>query len=107
LKRGDIIAVAPPGEFGKPRPALVIQSNLSLPGPTITFLPITSDLNRVPLIRIPVEPSATNGLLKPSEVMVDMIQTSSASRVGKIIGHLDRQNMQLVEAALLIHLGLA
>ena len=70
-------------------------------------MPITSDLNRVPLIRIPIEPSATNGIKRPSEVMVDMIQTSSASRVGEIVGHLERSTMQSVEAALLIHLGLA
>lgn len=106
MKRGDIITVAPPGEFGKPRPALIIQSNLSLPAPTITFLPITSDLNRVPLIRIPIAPSSENGLQKPSEVMVDMIQTSTAARIGKIVGHLDRHTLQEVEAALLIHLGL-
>jgi mRNA interferase MazF len=107
LKRGDIITVAPPDEFGKPRPALVIQSDLALPAPTITFLPITSDLRRVPLIRVPVSPSGQNGLLKPSEVMVDMIQTSSSNRIGKVVGHLDRHTMQEVEQALMIHLGLA
>jgi len=107
LKRGNIVTVAPPGEFGKPRPALVIQSDIALPAPTVTFLPITSDLNRVPLIRVPIAPSAQNGLLKPSEVMVEMIQTSSARRIGKVIGHLDKQTMQAVETALLIHLGLA
>jgi mRNA interferase MazF len=107
LKRGDIITVAPPGEFGKPRPALVIQSDLALPATTITFLPITSDLRRVPLIRVPISPSGQNGLLKPSEVMVDMIQTSSSNRIGKVVGHLDKHTMQEVEQALMIHLGLA
>ncbi len=106
LRRGDIITVAPPGEFGKPRPALIIQGDLALPSATITYLPITSDLLHVPLIRIPIEATLQNGLRKSSEIMVDIIQTSTRSRFGDVIGHIDKSSLELVERALSIFLGL-
>ena len=73
---------------------------------TITYLPIPSDLERLPLIRIPIDPTEENGLRKPSEIMVDRIQTSTLSCIGGIIGHIDRNTMRLVESALMVHLGL-
>ncbi len=83
-----------------------MQSNLSLMGSTVTFLPITSDLEHQPQLRVPILPAAENGLRKPSEIMVDRIQTSSVSRIGGLIGHIDTKTMKLVETALLVHLGL-
>ncbi len=104
MKRGDIALVAPPGEFGKPRPALIIQSDL--PSEYVSYLPLTSDLLKVSGVRIPSPPSPSNGLRLPSEVMVDMIQTSSTSRFHQVIGAVDAEVLVLVEAALSLHLGL-
>lgn len=98
--------VAPPGEFGKPRPARIIQSANSLPGEYVAYLPITSDLLRVQAVRIPVSPSAKNGLQMPSEIMVDLIQTSSLGRFRQVIGAIEPETMILVEKALNLHLGL-
>lgn len=106
MKRGDIVTVALAGEFGKPRPAVIVQSNHALPAPTITFLPITSDLERVPLVRVPVTPTEQNGLRKESEVMVDLIQTSTAGRIGGVIGHIEKQTLRAIERAMLVYLGL-
>lgn len=107
MKRGDIVIVAPPGEFGKPRPALVIQGDLALPSATITYLMITSSLEHEPSVRISIEPTAQNGLLKSSEIMVDLIQTSTRSRFREVVGHIDSDTLQEVENALLIFLGFA
>ena len=106
VKRGDVAIVAPPGEFGKPRPALIIQSDITLPSPTVTYLPITSGLLLVPNTRILLLPSPANGLRLESEVMIDMIQTSSLGRFGQVVGHVDALTMIQVEAALSMHLGL-
>ena len=106
MRRGDIAIVAPPGEFGKPRPALIIQADITLPSPTVTYLPITSDLLRVPNTRISLQPSSQNGLRLESEVMIDLIQTSSLERFGQVVGHVDALTMIQVEAALSLHLGL-
>ena len=39
MNRGDFVTVAMPGDFGKPRPALVIQSDLFLAHGTVTVQP--------------------------------------------------------------------
>ncbi len=106
MKRGDIVLVAPPGEFGKPRPALIIQSDAAFPSGYFTYLPITSDLLRVPDVRISLVPTVQNGLRLPSEIMVDMIQTSSSSKFNQTIGEIDADTLQRIEAALNLHLGL-
>ena len=106
LTRGDIIVVAVSGEFGKPRPALIVQADMTLEDETVTYVPITSDLLRQPLTRIAISPSETNGLRKPAEIMVDRIQTCTLARVGGVIGHIDGRTMKQVETALMIHLGL-
>jgi mRNA interferase MazF len=106
LKRGDIVLVASSGEFGKPRPALIIQSDAAFPSGYFTYLPITSDLLRVPNVRIALLPTPQNGLRLPSEIMVDMIQTSSSSKFNQAIGAVDADTLRSVESALNLHLGL-
>lgn len=106
MTRGDIVTVAPPREFGKPRPALIIQSDLTFDSPYLIYLAITSDLERVPDVRVPIAPSKENGLRLPSEIMVDIIQTSPREKFGPVIGRIDTVTMTLVEAALSLRLGL-
>jgi mRNA interferase MazF len=106
LKRSDIVLVASSGEFGKPRPALIIQSDAAFPSGYFTYLPITSDLLRVPNVRIALLPTPQNGLRLPSEIMVDMIQTSSSSKFNQAIGAVDADTLRSVESALNLHLGL-
>ena len=42
MTRGDVVTVALSGEFGKPRPAVVIQSDLFAGHTTVTILLVTS-----------------------------------------------------------------
>jgi len=90
----------------KARPALIIQSDAAFPSGYFTYLPITSDLLRVPDVRIPLLPTAQNGLRLPSEIMVDMIQTSSSGKFTQTIGAVDAGTLQRIESALNLHLGL-
>jgi mRNA interferase MazF len=41
VKRGDLVTVALPGDLGKPRPALIIQSDLFDAHPSVAILPVT------------------------------------------------------------------
>ena len=86
MRRGDLVTVAIQGAYGKPRPALVIQSDLFAEHPAVTILPVTSELRDTPLFRIGVVPSAENGLRKPSQVMVDKPQSVPRENVGVVIG---------------------
>lgn len=107
MKRGDLVTIALSGDYGKPRPALVIQSDLFDAHPSITVLPVTSELREAPLFRIRVEPADDNGLRRTSEVMVDKIQTVARERIGKAIGRLDDESMLAVNRALAVFLGFA
>lgn len=107
MKRGDLVTIALSGDCGKPRPALVIQSDLFGAHPSITILPVTSELRETPLFRVRVEPSSANGLRKTSEVMVDKTHTVVRDRVGAIIGRLDDEAMLAVNRALAVFLGFA
>ncbi|RZF23530.1 type II toxin-antitoxin system PemK/MazF family toxin [Paraburkholderia sp. UYCP14C] len=107
MKRGDLVTIALQGDYGKPRPALVIQSDLFDEHPSVTVLPVSSDLRPTPLFRIDVAPSAANGLSKPSQVMVDKAQTVSREKVGKPFGQLDEDALISVNRALAVFVGIA
>ena len=107
MKRGDIVTVSLPGTYGKPRPALVVQSDLFDVHPSVTLLPITSELRETPLFRISVDPSTDNGLQKESQIMVDKIDTVLREKVGESFGRLDDSRMLEVSRALAVFLGFA
>ena len=68
--RGDFVTIAMQGDFGRPRPALVIQSDQFNEHATVTVLLVSSALVDAPLLRVTVQPTPVNGLQKPSQVMV-------------------------------------
>ncbi|WP_319803375.1 type II toxin-antitoxin system PemK/MazF family toxin [Acidithiobacillus sp. HP-6] len=107
LKRGAIVVVALQGDYGKPRPALVVQSEMFSTLPSVTVLPITSDLRDAPLYRIGIEASPETGLHKPSQIMVDKSQTIPREKIGQIVGHLDDGMMVSVNRAMALFLGFA
>jgi len=107
MKRGDLVTIALSGDCGKPRPALVIQSDLFDAHPSVTILPVTSALRDTPLFRIQIEPTPGNGLRKVSQVMVDKPQTVARDKIGKPVGRLDDESMVAVNRALAVFLGFA
>ena len=108
IRRGDLVTVVVTGDFGKPRPALVIQSDLAAGlASTVTVALLTTAALDIPLIRVPVEPSETNGLRKRSYVMVDQTVSARTRRLGAVFGHLDDADMLAVDRALALFLGIA
>ena len=101
------MTVALQGDQGKPRPALVVQSDHFGELGSVTVLPITGTLIDAPLLRVPVEPSGQNGLVRRSEIMVDKPQTPPRSRLGPVFGRLDDATMVTVNRVLAVFLGLA
>jgi len=100
VKRGDLVTVAVSGDYGKPRPALIIQADDFDSIPSITIAPLTSDIYDAPLIRISVQPSAGSGLRRLSQVMVDKITTIPRSKLGERIGSLDSRTLRAVNHAI-------
>jgi len=107
MRRGEFVTVAMQGDFGKPRPALVIQANQFDEHATVTVLPVTSILVAAPLFRVTVQPSVENGLRKPSQVMVDKAMTVKHDKLGQAFGRIDADAMVEVERCLAVFLGIA
>ena len=107
MRRGDLVSVAIQGDFGKPRPALVIQSDQYDGHATVTVLPVTSTLVAAPLFRITLQPSPENGLHKRSQVMSDKAMTVKRDKVGPTFGRIDADSMVEVERCLAVFLGIA
>lgn len=107
MRRGDFVTIAMQGDFGKPRPALVIQSDPFSAHATVTVLPVTSTLVPAPLLRITVQPSLESGLQKPSQVMVDKAMTVKRDKIGPSFGRIDADAMIEVERCLAVFLGIA
>jgi mRNA interferase MazF len=105
--RGDLVTIAMQGDFGKPRPALVVQANQFSKHDSLTLLPVTSTLVAAPLLRVTVQPSAENGLQKPSQVMVDKAMTVKCDKVGPTFGRIDADALVEVERCLAVFLGIA
>lgn len=105
--RGDLVTIAIQGDFGKSRPALVIQANQFSEHSSVTVLPITSTIVAAPLLRVTVQPSAKNGLRKPSQVMVDKAMTVKRDKIGAAFGRIDLDALVEVERCLAVFLGIA
>ena len=109
MKRGDIFTVATGGGFGgKPRPMLLIQADHYTALTTLVFLPFTTILADSPSpLRPRFEPNADNGLRELSELMIHAPITARQDHVGQFVGQLKAEDLQDIERALALLLGLA
>lgn len=103
---GDLITVSLRGDYGKPRPALIVQSNRYAHLNSVTVLPLTSHLTDSEPCRVMIEPSSMNGLRERSMVMVDKAATVAREKTGPAIGSLSTDDMAAVNRALAIFLGI-
>lgn len=106
MKRGDLVTVAVSGDYGKPRPALVVQADAYAEHPSLTVLPLTSELQDAPVLRVTVEPGDGTGVRLRSQVMVDKATTIPRAKAGRRIGQLDAVTLGRVSEALAAFLGL-
>jgi len=107
MKRGDLVSIAIQGDFGKPRPALVIQADAFGEHASVTVLPVTSMRVAAPLLRVTLRPTAENGLQKTSQVMVDKAITVRREKIGPAFGRIDADAMVEIERCLAVFLGIA
>ena len=108
MRRGDVVTVAAAGDFGKPRPAVIVHSD-AFPEPhaSIVICQLTSELVDAPDFRVTIEPAPENGLRLKSQVMADKPVTVRRERIGQKIGRLGNEDMARLGIALAFVLGLA
>jgi mRNA interferase MazF len=108
LKRGDVIVVALQGDLGKPRPAVIVESDRLAPTNTVLVCPGTSHvLDAVEPRRVLVLPEPENGLREPTQFQIDRLIAPRRAKCGDVIGQLDEQAMAQIDELLAVILGLA
>jgi mRNA interferase MazF len=103
MKRGDLVTVALQGDYGKPRPALIVQSDAFSDLDSVIVAPLTSSnstTDHVPLLRIRLEPDASNKLRSSSAIMIDKLTVVARSRVGPQFGSVDPSVLNSVAEAM-------
>ncbi|QWV93199.1 type II toxin-antitoxin system PemK/MazF family toxin [Geomonas oryzisoli] len=107
MKRGDVVLVTTAGDYGKPRPALVVQTDYFSEHPSVTLCLLTSFMLDAPLYRYKLAPTAENGLSAPSFVQVDKLMTVPRQKVGDVIGNLSDKQMSEITRLLALWIGIA
>jgi len=108
MKRGDVVIVAATGDYGKPRPAVIVQTD-AFPAAhaSVVICQMTSEIVDAPDFRITIDPNEENGLRAQSQVMVDKPVTVRRERVGQFIGRLNGEEIGRLNIALAFVMGLA
>src|SRR5215471_3528248 len=101
MRRGDVVAVAAAGDYGKPRPAVIVQTD-AFPEThaSVVVCQMTSDIVDAPDFRETIDPSEGNSLRTRSQIMADKPVTIRRARIGHAIGRLDEGDMGRVNFAL-------
>jgi mRNA interferase MazF len=107
LRRGDVVLMVVPGELGRPRPGVIVQSDeLGDATTTVLICPMTSDIQANTRMRPVVDPASGNGLRLPSQVMTDKLLPLRRDRVRQVLGRLDPDAIEQLDRALLTVLAL-
>lgn len=108
IRRGSFVVVVVPGAYGKPRPALVVQTDLFSDLPSVVVCPLTSTVRGdADQFRLTVLPTTANGLRDVSQIAVDKITVVPRTRIGETIGRADDALLRRVSRALALFLGIA
>src|SRR5258707_10834286 len=108
MRRGDVVTVAASGDYGKPRPAVIVQTDALPAGHgSVVICQMTSDCSDAPDFRITIDPTERNGLRVKSQVMADKPVTVRRERVGRQGRHLDDKDLSRLNIALAFVMGLA
>jgi mRNA interferase MazF len=108
MKRGDVVVVAATGDYGRPRPAVIVQTDAFPDTHTsVVVCQMTSEIVEAPAFRVTIDPSERNGLRARSQIMADKPVTVRRARIAQSIGRLDDGDIQQLNVALAFVMGLA
>jgi mRNA interferase MazF len=108
VTRGDVVVIADRGgDFtGKPRPGVIVQSDLFGTLDSVTVCPLTSAVQDAVALRLRIEPSGTLNLRTASWIAVDKITTVRRDRIGPSMGRLSAEDLQRLNGAIAVFLRL-
>jgi len=108
MRRGDVVTVAATGDYGKPRSAVIVQTDALPAGhASVVVCQMTSECSDAPDFRVTIDPTESNGLRVRSQVMADKPVAIRRERIGRRLGHLDDNDIGRLNIALAFVMGLA
>ena len=108
MRRGDVVIVVATGDYGKPRPAVIVQTDaFPQTHASVVICQMTSEIVEAPDFRVTIDPTDTNGLRARSQIMADKPVTVRRTRIGQSIGRLDDVDIGRLNVALAFAMGLA
>ena len=108
MKRGEIWTQSGgAGYAGKPRLALIIQSDLLAQTDSVVTCLFTTHENEAVPSRVPFTATTANGLFEDSDLMADKVMAIARTKLGRRIGAIAAADMARVEQALALVLGFA
>ena len=114
MRRGDLVTVAAPGDYGKPRPAVVIQGDVfnEADSDSVILALMTGTLRDAPLLRLTVDPTSGHRVTGRSRCRWDGSMTyqmfpTSKSRTSEQPGgnRIDRQPRECSGTSTWAHQG--
>jgi mRNA interferase MazF len=96
-------------EPGKIRPVIILQSDLlnqSGHGSFIACVISSQHREGVSLIRLAIDPTTTNGLMKKSFALCDQVRSIDHSRLMGRVGNLDKETINRLTESIKVILGL-
>lgn len=107
MKRGDVFLASIPGDYGKPRPVVIVQNEKANDThASIVVCPVSSHVIDAPLFRLSVDPTPRNGLRVKSQVMIDKISAIRRERLRNYVGHLNDELLLQLNRSLAFWIGL-
>jgi len=107
VRRGDFVTVVTAGDYGKPRPAIVIQSDFLAETDSVLVCLLTTTHRDAPFYRLPVPATPDTGLRAPSQIMVDKALAIRRDRCSEPIGRADPATMLALGRLLAFVVGIA
>ncbi|NKC33285.1 type II toxin-antitoxin system PemK/MazF family toxin [Roseomonas sp. BU-1] len=110
MRCGEVVVVADRagGDYaGKPRPAVVVQSDMYDQTLSLVVCPLTSRERDAGLLRVAVAPSDRLSIRQPSWVMVEKLTSIRRDRATSVIGRLSDEEITALNRSLAVFLGFA
>ncbi len=107
MRRGDLVTIAVQGDFGKPRPAVIVQNDMVSGTNNVLVCPLTTAQGPFETLRVAIPPAPGNGLRSESFAMITNVVAAPRSKCGTVIGRLTDDEMAAIDARLAFVFGLA
>jgi mRNA interferase MazF len=86
---------------------VIVQDDRFDANDSIVVCPLTTDPTPAPIFRLPIPSNTRTGLRSPCRLMVDKLTAVPRTRLGTLVGRLNRDELKALNGAIFVFLGLS